>query len=657
MSKKVKRINKGDRNRVLLTELLPYEVPLIFSNAGLHDFFQNNPQGEFGNIAALNEVFVFLSKKNVTIPYDYYIRKSASSSRKLSIIHPFYQKYFVDFYEKYSLMLLHHCHKSSISLRHPEKIASVFYENDESLEDNDKELVQIDGVNTLNLSSYFTYEKVNFMFRFYSSYDFLRLERKFNKMLHFDIQKCFYSIYTHTISWAIKGKEFSKEHKKVSNVYFEKEFDDIMMNANYGETHGIVVGPEISRIFAEIILQKIDLEIITSAQNKSLTGLFELRRYVDDYFLFYNEEKVAETILDIANEKLSFYKLYINEKKKEYNEIPFITGITMAKMELKSMIKKLFLKINISVDEEDDIENGQNMKTYDIGMISIPNLLSNSIINDIKRIIAIHKISYEGVINLIFYEFKKAMLRAYKLIDFTDLDNLQKKNFINFIWVIYDVLFFVFSMDQRSRAAETLMLLIIKTQKYFCIVGEEFKEIIEKKISDELIFSLTQCSNKHTIGIEALNLLISLKLLSHKYPLSSQQFRKLFHLDTDELNKIDDNFSISYFNIAVYLFYIENKREYSSVKDDIEKYLIKWFTYYSKEQIRARAELTCCWFDMIKCPYISESTKKKIINPITPRSKQNIIDYICSQNWFISWNFDTNSLEEILKKREKTNVY
>ncbi|SDI02808.1 hypothetical protein SAMN04488062_12055 [Flavobacterium omnivorum] len=35
------KINKEDKTRVLLTELLPYEVPMLFSNEGFYNIIRN----------------------------------------------------------------------------------------------------------------------------------------------------------------------------------------------------------------------------------------------------------------------------------------------------------------------------------------------------------------------------------------------------------------------------------------------------------------------------------------------------------------------------------------------------------------------------------------------------------------------------------------
>ena len=70
-----------------------------------------------------------------------------------------------------------------------------------------------------------------------------------------------------------------------------------MKSSFNGNTHGIVIGPEFSRIFAEILLQSIDVKVknklLSYKSSNYIHGIVEgvhytIKRYVDDYFLFYN---------------------------------------------------------------------------------------------------------------------------------------------------------------------------------------------------------------------------------------------------------------------------------------------------------------------------------------------------------------------------------
>jgi len=56
-----------------------------------------------------------------------------------------------------------------------------------------------------NPASFFSYSGVDRLYKFFSSNEFFRLEKKFPHMMLMDVSKCFSSIYTHSVSWAIKG--------------------------------------------------------------------------------------------------------------------------------------------------------------------------------------------------------------------------------------------------------------------------------------------------------------------------------------------------------------------------------------------------------------------------------------------------------------------
>ena len=68
-----------------------------------------------------------------------------------------------------------------------------------------------------------------------------------------------------------------------------------MQGMNYQETNGIIIGPEFSRLFAEVILQYVDQrveqELLLKHEYRHKVD-YECYRYVDDYFFFYNNEEV-----------------------------------------------------------------------------------------------------------------------------------------------------------------------------------------------------------------------------------------------------------------------------------------------------------------------------------------------------------------------------
>ncbi|TOB35951.1 DNA-binding protein, partial [Vibrio parahaemolyticus] len=231
----------------------------------------------------------------------------------ISIMHPAAQLKVCEFYEEYGELIEYYCTKSKYSLRHPYRKTTKFYgkrQQGSKVCDG----VEAESEERIVSSSYFKYKTYPFLYRFFESYEYHRLEKKFHSMLQVDVSKCFPSIYTHSIGWAVKSKRLAKSKAKGS---FDGEFDNLMQLTNYRETNGILIGPEVSRIFSEIILQKIDLNLIEKMHDSGYTISkdYEFRRYVDDYFIFYRSDDVKNSIIKNLEHCLLDYKMYLNEAK------------------------------------------------------------------------------------------------------------------------------------------------------------------------------------------------------------------------------------------------------------------------------------------------------------------------------------------------------
>ncbi len=190
------------------------------------------------------------------------------------------------------------------------------------------------------------------MHRFFESYKYHRCEKKYDAMVQIDVSKCFDSIYTHSVAWSVFGKDQTRFRLEDSKSTFAGRFDQLMQNLNHRETNGIVIGPEFSRIFAEVILQSVDVELQNRlAKTARLTHKidYEVFRYVDDYFVFYNENSTQLKILETLQAVLREKKLNINTAKIKPYEKPIITEITMAKQKISRLLND---EIDPKSDEE-----------------------------------------------------------------------------------------------------------------------------------------------------------------------------------------------------------------------------------------------------------------------------------------------------------------
>lgn len=158
------------------------------------------------------------------------------------------------------------------------------------------------------------------------------LKREIDKAFHVrykyfartDYKACFDSVYTHTYTWII-GKNVT-DTKKFKNVNLYATIDRVLMNINSRSSNGIVVGPEFSRMIAELLLQRIDITVYNQLLNDGLVnGMdYNIFRYVDDIFIFAKSEELIDKILTCYSEAARKYLLSLNERKLTKNKVPFI---------------------------------------------------------------------------------------------------------------------------------------------------------------------------------------------------------------------------------------------------------------------------------------------------------------------------------------------
>lgn len=114
----------NNKYRVLLTEVLPYELPLMLNN----DAFYENMQDESLRKAFLNVFNGIVKSGTWTIPFDYDIRRiGGERSRKLSLMHPMTQLDCVEHYAKYDDYMIPLCSRSPFSIRHIVKKANFIF--------------------------------------------------------------------------------------------------------------------------------------------------------------------------------------------------------------------------------------------------------------------------------------------------------------------------------------------------------------------------------------------------------------------------------------------------------------------------------------------------------------------------------------------------
>lgn len=637
-----------NKYRVLLTEVLPYELPLVLNNEAFYENMQDEKLRSLFNSIFSNIV----SKGKWTIPFDYNIRRvGGEKSRKLSLIHPVTQLDCVDFYDKYDEYMLSLCSHSPFSIRFISKKAKCVFpvekvtaaDTEEMEGETDRQVLELDN-NEIErrYRSYFSYRKFDLAYKFFESGDNLRLEQKFCRMMTLDITGCFYHIYTHTIAWAVKGREVAKAN--INAITFENHFDNLMQHTNYNETNGIVVGPEISRIFAEIILQAVDLSIMRQLKAKGYTlgRDYEIRRYVDDSYVYANSCKVLDEICAAYKEQLAYYKLDINEKKLKYFERPFTSGVCDAKLQVYKMIaeyKEKHLK---------KIECSENSKHYSSSIRNY-NRVFSSFVKHFRSITHqyqqhycdLNKYTLTLLLNQIRDEMKKGMISN---------QNLLK--------TYAEIAFYIFSLDMHTTASYRLCSILDCLIRWSDTAVEmDAKQELTAVVYREAkrVLDIYQANlSLETTNLEILNLLITLhRLIGFNLP--PNQICSLFSLNPAN----NEGYSkLNYFQLCTLLYLIEQSPDYSLLRDGIENEII---ARMNEPKQLLRADNAYMFFDIMTCPYISKSTCFKVIEQTLSIKNQSKIgktknELAQPKRWFFDWD-KSHSLTEFLKKKEYRSPY
>lgn len=714
------------KERVLFSDVLPYECPIIFSNRYLYRFFTKylwvGKEQKVDNItwnvlkqskrldekdanafAALlfgcyekgKRIGILQHRLNdLFYPYQFNIAHKTNKNRTLSIIHPYNQWQVVEFYEQYKYSILYLCNQSKYSLRKPHKIAQYFYYRDRlhrRLSGHESDKVELFFNEYENLKTYFSYEKYSNIYKFYEDYRYQRAEKKFKHLVKFDLQSCFDSIYTHTISWATAG---GADKVKVLPGYHGSwvgdAFDNLMQSINARETNGIVIGPEFSRIFAEIILQYIDQKVEQELLGKDLRqkSTYECYRYVDDYFLFYNDEKDRNLFMESLTKWLKDFRLQISPSKTEEFERPFITKLTIAKQRIENLLSNIFstplwekVESNFSAEKEGDTEDEDSDKDREILFKKFNIYLSaNSVNAQIKAIVRECGIEYRDIANYLLEKMSQrldAFLNRYEIgfkkyerlmsKEDTNMDEVEihaqrvQRELTSYLVSLIDVAFFVFNSNRQINTT----LKLLKIMNSIIIYGKRHgdfkvnpevrfqtisKDIIFKKIQDEIALVLaTTDSHRNTLH-ESLYLLILAKELGYAYLLAPEVIKSF--IDKSELQ-------YNLFACIILLYYYANHKCYDAQKALLKNEILKKYRLVAEPERKRNSELTILTADMMTCPFVDNAYKQGLLTliGITETKDQQMIMRFAKKQKYIFTRWTMFNLNKELQAKISQEVY
>ena len=618
---------KRDDLDYILTDTLPVELSELYTNIYFYEFLHSR-KTEIDEISDEFKKLIFsFSTKNPfmknnsdnhgipTIPLTFNILKSdQENKRKMSIPQPLSALEIYFFIRHYQTDILLSLKKSRYSIRYHTRNNSLNYKTRHrkpllidyrySCSKKNKKFLEQSG-------SFFNIGPVSRINHLTSCEEWVLHNLKYKFYCKLDYKRCFDSIYTHSFKWIVTDN--TVDSKNFNNSSLFAAIDRILQNINGYSSNGIIVGPEFSRLIAEILLQEIDNEVFYDLQNNiKLNEDYVLLRYVDDMFLFTNSEDIQNKIIEVIDAKSKKYLLELNEHKIEKSQTPYLGNAWVFDMQrFANSCDQLLFNGNQTFSFGDDIyQLNLNQKNIE------------SIRETFMYIISKNHDFISPITSYAMSVLLNNMSRKKKEYAFFRRGSSDKT-----VCKFLDLVFFIYSHCINFYNTQKLVSIMYYCHNEISLIGSKYLQDIINKYD----FSISNSS-------EIVNLFVALR-----------GFNVSFRTKIE--GKILDNIleSDNPILLATFLYYSQyNDRYLDEISSVVNNILNKKLNYLNnKNEILLLREF---WYIIIfnKCPYVSEENKKlieDILKIILKKNSKNrniklFIDFMLDKNQrycFFSW--------------------
>lgn len=146
----------------------------------------------------------------------------------------------------------------------------------------------------------------------------LALSLEYKYLFVTDITNCYASIYTHTIAWALLGKEEAGK-KRFDKKLWANRMDTYIRWMQSGQSNGIPLGSAVYDFIAEMVLGYADMQLADKLAEEGITE-YKVLRYRDDYKVFCNSKEHIDRIAFVLQEILADLNFQLNAKKTKMTE-------------------------------------------------------------------------------------------------------------------------------------------------------------------------------------------------------------------------------------------------------------------------------------------------------------------------------------------------
>jgi hypothetical protein len=429
-----------------------------------------------------------------------------------------------------------------------------------------------------------------------------------------------------------------------------------MQACNYNETAGIVIGPETSRIFAEIIFQEIDqtIEKQLAAMGLVFGDSYVIKRYVDDIFIFATNENDSSKISKVVATNFKEYKLNLNTAKSIKATRPFVTQKTKSLRSVKASLAKLSESL-----VSPEVEHGASGLTPK--RVFNRNRLKVSFLNDVKSSCINDPDAYDLACGYVISALCNLLIRVTdenigRVFD----ESESKTKYADFYHIVIELMFHFYTVSPSHKGSVKICMAANLACSFFdahiSVESNSIRSLIYI-LGDEFFKSsnfIKMKPNKDYALLEALNLLVSLKGLGDDFSLPRETLKAVVD--------VSDGRDLAYFEIITLLYYIGSSTMYSQIKDKVMKGIKKKLA--DLVDVRQNSEKIHLLMDVLTCPFVQDNLKDTLVErllkqvkqrqPTKPEIEEARIG-LGKFSWFVSWN--GAELMALLEKKELLKSY
>ena len=230
-----------------------------------------------------------------------------------------------------------------------------------------------------------------------------------------------------------------------------------------------------------------------------------------------------------------------------------------------------------------------------------------------------------------------------------------EKDISKYLFNILDAVFFLYANSKRINTTLKVIQILniiriyldnnytIERNKKKAIVRrftEYAREIVFKKIRDEISMVLQTAPMDENVQLETLYFLIILRSMNKKYHLTKQEIEKYLKIKYNDDGSVKAIPKLNMLAVTILIYYFGNSDQYKELKKNLIECTLKRIEDVPVNRRKISAEFVIFALDMATCPYIYPSIRVKFLQKVGVSRPEGeaIVEYIKHQKFmFTKW--------------------